>query len=240
MIAGSVITSRSPASGERDEPDHHHRPEEAAHRPGAEALDREQHREHREGDGHHQVGQPGRRDLHPLDRREHRDGRRDDAVAVEERGAEDAEQDEPAGVGAGPLDQRREGHDPALAVVVGAQDEDHVLDRDDQRDGPEDERDHAVDVGVGRLHHPAVQREDGLEGVERAGPDVAEYDAQGPQHETHLARLRDTGAPRRVVFGFGHSVPGNRRAREVSVRGVRRITARGRIGRCFAIRCRNE
>ena len=44
-----------------------------------------------------------------------------------------------------PLDQRDQGHDAALAVVVGAHDERHVLDRDDDRDRPEDERQHAVD-----------------------------------------------------------------------------------------------
>ena len=36
----------------------------------------------------------GRRDLQPFDRAEHRDGRRDHAVAVEQRGAEEAERDE--------------------------------------------------------------------------------------------------------------------------------------------------
>ena len=47
-------------------------------------------------------------------------------------------------------DQRDQGHDPALAVVVRAHDERHVLDRDDDRDRPEHERDDAVDAGLGR------------------------------------------------------------------------------------------
>jgi hypothetical protein len=46
-----------------------------------------------------------------------------------------------------PRGEREHRDQAALAVVVGAQDEDDVLDRDDHRDRPEDEREDAVDVG---------------------------------------------------------------------------------------------
>ena len=71
---------------------------------------------------------PGRGDLEALDRAEHRDRRRDDAVAEEERGAEDARARAAAGAAAPVADRlrgEREHRDQAaLAVVVGAQDED--------------------------------------------------------------------------------------------------------------------
>ena len=62
---------------------------------------------------------------------------RDDAVAVEERGAEDTEQHhQPEPPAAGPdcrAGQGRQGHDAPLAVVVGPQDEDDVLHRHHER-----------------------------------------------------------------------------------------------------------
>ena len=70
-------------------------PKSAPDPAGAAALDREQHgqdRRRRSG----RRGGPGRgRDLEALDGGEHRDRRRDDAVAVEEGGAENAEQRRP-------------------------------------------------------------------------------------------------------------------------------------------------
>ena len=62
-----------------------------------------------------------RRDRQPFDGAEHGDRGRDHPVAIEQRGAEDAEQDErhvraPAAQ-VGSLDQRDQGHVPALAVV---------------------------------------------------------------------------------------------------------------------------
>ena len=137
----------------------------------------------------------GRDDLQALDGREHRDRRRDHPVAVEQRRPEDAERHEHglrrAAVEAQPepLDERDEGHDPALAVVVGAHDEGHVLDRDDDRDRPEDERDHAVDAGLRRVHRVVVGGEDRLQRIERAGTDVAEDHAEGADREGRHARL---------------------------------------------------
>ena len=48
-------------------------------------------------------------------------------------------------------------------------------------DRPEDEGDHAVDVAGGGLDQVVVDGEDGLDGVERAGADVAEDDTQRAQ-----------------------------------------------------------
>ena len=150
-----ATTLPRPAEREEREPDPHDRSERPPDRAGPVALDGEQHREDDERDRDDEVLQRGRRHLEALDRREDRDRRRDHPVAVEQRSAEDPERDE-RGLGRATLeahaalDERDEGHDPALALVVGAHDEGHVLDRDDDRDRPEDERDHAVDAVLGR------------------------------------------------------------------------------------------
>ena len=69
---------------------------------------------------------------------------------VEERRAEDADDDYPLALGAAQdfdgRGERRQREDAALAVVVRTQDEDAVLDRDDEYQRPEDEREDAEDV----------------------------------------------------------------------------------------------
>ena len=146
---GVLERPHEPGEREHREPDDHDRPEEPADRAGPEALDGEQPGQHDQRDRDDELLEALVDDLEALDRRQHRDRGRDHAVAVEQRGAEDAEQDErdlrAAAAQVRALDQRDQGHDPALAVVVGAHDERHVLDRDDHRDRPEDQRDDAED-----------------------------------------------------------------------------------------------
>ena len=73
------------------------------------------------------------------------------------------------------IEQGQHGHHAALAVVVGAHDQDGVLERDNQDQRPEDERDGAGDAlrrqcaaGVGGL----------FEGIKRACADVAVHDPE--------------------------------------------------------------
>ena len=70
----------------------HDRAEQCADAAGAALLDREQHDQTTSVSGITYGLKRGRRDLEPFDRREHRDGRRDRAVAVEERRAEEPQQ----------------------------------------------------------------------------------------------------------------------------------------------------
>ena len=81
------------------EPQDHHRPEHAPDDGGARALDGEQDGQDRERERHGEVRKARRGDLEPLDGGEHGDGGRDDAVAVEQRRAEDAERDEQRAAG---------------------------------------------------------------------------------------------------------------------------------------------
>ena len=71
----------------------------------------------------------------------------------------------------------------ALAVVVGAQDEQHVLDRDDHDQRPEDERHDAEDH---LAREGASSRSGGeglLQGIERARADVAVHDPERAERQ---------------------------------------------------------
>ena len=84
----------------------------------------------------------GRRDLDALYGRQHRDRRRDDAVAEEQAGADDADQRQrtaDARTDRHALRQRHQRQDAALAAIVGEQDEQDVFHRDDQYERPEDQ-----------------------------------------------------------------------------------------------------
>ena len=98
------------------------------------------------GERHDIVLKRRRGDLQAFDRRQHRDRRRDQRVAIEERGADDAEQDDGKALAAdraiGKGHQRKR---PAFAVIVGAEQDQHVFDRDDQNQRPDDERQNAED-----------------------------------------------------------------------------------------------
>jgi len=190
--------------GEHHEPDHHHGPEQLADLGRAVALEQEERGEHHEGDRHDPVVQSRRRDGQALDRAEHRDRRRDHAVAEEDRGAEDAEKEQPPAQirpVAHRLRGEREHRDQAaFPVVVGTQDQDDVLDRDDHGQRPEHEREDAVDVVRGERH--VAVREHLLQGVERTRADVAVDDADGTEREDGQARRRARrGALRLLPFG---------------------------------------
>jgi hypothetical protein len=75
--------------------------------------------------------------------------------------------------------QRQHGDQAAFAVVVGTQDQHHVLERRPRRQRPEHQRQDAQDV-VGRQRHAAVG-EHLLQRIQRAGADVAVDDADGGQ-----------------------------------------------------------
>jgi hypothetical protein len=84
----------------------------------------------------------------------------------------------------------------AFAVVVGAHDQQHVGDGDDEGHRPEDQRDDPEDVLRGHLDRVGIGRvEDGLFGVQRAGADVAEDDAEGTDREGHLGSSAPVHGP---------------------------------------------
>ena len=179
---------------ERGEPQRHHRAEQPPDQARPEALNDEQCREHGQRDRDDEPIQARRGDLEALDRRQHGDRRGDHAVAVEQRGPEHAQRDQcplaPGGAHPRALDERDQRHDPAFAAIVGAHDEHHVLDAHDDRDRPEDQRQHAVDAArIGR--EAVLLAERLLHGVQRARADVAEDHAERAERQ----RCRAAAAP---------------------------------------------
>ncbi len=143
--------------------------------------------------GDDEFMQLGRQQLHALDRRQHRHGRCDHRIAEEERGAEDAQDAD--GVGQrrrdrnGAVHHRHQRQDAAFAAVIGAGDDDHVLDGDHQDHRPEHQRQDAEHIVV--IGSQAVMfAERFLQGVQRAGADVAEHHADGAEHQRVLGGFR--------------------------------------------------
>src|SRR5471030_1053413 len=83
--------------------------------------------------------------------------------------------------------KRQQRHDSALAVIVCTQDERYILERDDHRQRPEDQRDNADHIAGIQLQ-PVGGIEDRLQGVQRTGADVAINHAKGSQREAIYGR----------------------------------------------------
>ena len=172
--------------GQRHEPHAHHRAEHRADRRGAALLDREQHEHDHDGDRNDPCVQAWRDHLQPFDGAEHRDRRRDHAVAVEHRRAENAEANEPPAparvVFESARHKRSKRKDAAFPAVVRAHDQRHVLQRDDDHQRPEKRRQDAEHVVV-RQRERVRPGERGAQRVQRARADVAVDDADGANHQ---------------------------------------------------------
>ena len=185
----------------RDEPDHHDRPEQRRNLCGAAALRRKQPDQDDDRQRRHHLGKSGARKLESFHRREHRNRRRDHRIAEKHRGADDTDdEDKRRAPAERPRRQRRERERTALPVIVGAQQDEHVFHRhhDDQR--PDDERQHAendgaVDEVVGACGYRGFAK-----GVERAGADVAIDDADAAESERDQAGRGDRA---RAMGGLG-------------------------------------
>ena len=198
------------AGADRYEPRDHHRPEQTPNGGRAVALHREQRNDDHRGDRHDPAFQLRLDDLDALDRGQHRDRGGDHAVAEEQRGAEEAQRGQrhdgatTLRASAPTPQQRDERHDAALAVVVGAHHQGHVGQRDDDHHRPENQRHDAVHIVRADRHGVRVVGvEDGLDGVDRAGADVAEHDTECADHNGQANRFCAADcARRRRRFGI--------------------------------------
>ena len=168
---------------QHQEPDHHDGAEIAADAGGAARLGHEQadqDRSRQRQDNRSEQVAKTRRVAQQLNRGQHGHRRGDEAITIEQRRATDPEhEDEQRPSAERPLRQRHQRQRAAFALVVGTHDENDVLDRHDDDQGPEHQRDDAKDR---RLTDPAANvRERGPHGVERAGADIAEHDAKRPE-----------------------------------------------------------
>ena len=123
-------------------------------------------------------------ELHTLDGTQHRDGGRDHPVAIEEGGSnqsDDKQRRSPTSRRGVPyVEKRQQGHNATFAAVVGAHDQDGILERDDQDQRPKDQRHDAHDgVRGGR----SAGRYGLLQGVERAGADITVDDTKGGENK---------------------------------------------------------
>jgi hypothetical protein len=137
--------------GQRREPQHHDGTEQSPDARRATALNREQRHDDADGHGQYRAFELRIEYRETFDRAQHRDGRRDQRITIKQRGAEYAERDRAARPGfertESLLHQRHEREDAALAVVVGTHDHREVLDRHDDGETPEDERQQAEHGG---------------------------------------------------------------------------------------------
>jgi hypothetical protein len=103
----------------------------------------------------------------------------DHGVSVEKRRAGDAEPEQERRAASCPvLAERHQREGAALAVVVGAQQHEDVFQRHDERQRPQDEREHA-DHRFSRRRPAALGGRDGFaERIKRARADVAVDDSQ--------------------------------------------------------------
>ena len=128
-----------------------------------------------------------RDELQAFHRRQHGDGRSDHRIAVEEGGADHAEhQDQRCAALGHRLAERHQREGAALALVVGVEQHDHVLERDDQQQRPGRSATGCRARPRGPTRHALGGRHRLAQRVEGAGADVAVDDAdrakrQGPE-----------------------------------------------------------
>ena len=194
---------------DRHKPDRHDRPEQRRHLRRAPRLEREEHDQDRDGQRHHIGVQCRRRDVDAFDGREDRQRRRNHGVAIKQGGADDAKERHDAPCPADTADRARgERHQrerAAFAVVVGAQENEHVFERDDDDQRPQDERQDTEHRGArevaiaagGSGHHRFAHR------IERARADVAVDDTDAAEGEAPQAGTSFGAAVRRHVARQG-------------------------------------
>jgi hypothetical protein len=215
-----------------DEPDQRNRPEERSQAGGAGSLQHEEPNQDGDCNWNYVWREPRSRDLESFHCAQHADRRRDHAFAVEQCRAENAEGEEDGAPHPWPIpdlvtQQREQRQHPALAAVVGPQNEDEILDDDNQRQRPENQREHAQHVG--RSDRDAVSRIKGLtQRIQRTGADVAEDYTECAESEESQA-LRGSVGRRRWTSGL--------RVVRVFTRACTRrvIRFRGRGGFCRSL-----
>ena len=174
--------------GNRGEPDEHDRTEDAAHHGRPAALKCEQTDEDDECDPQDPVLQLRCGDLETFDRRQHGDRRGERTIGIQQRRPENAQHDhdparrQPAGDPAA-VHERHECQHPAFTFVIGSNDHHVILDRDDQDQGPKDEREHPKHVPAGD-RNTVWSMERLAHRIEGARPDVAIDDAEGEERQT--------------------------------------------------------
>ena len=187
-------------SGEVDE---HDRPEQRSHARCAVRLDEKQADQDDDGDRNHQRLKARLNDRQALDGRQHRDRGSDHRVPVEERGGEHSHHHEARGpflLAEVAGNQRQQCEGTALALVVGAHRDEHIFQRHDDHQRPEDQAEHAEDVqGIDGERVRADKAF--LHRVEGRGADIAVDDTDRAEHQRGQRMLVDFGSRVRCCSG---------------------------------------
>ena len=204
---------------DRHEPDDQDGTEYTTDARCAPGLNGEQEGEQHRGERNDGMTQRGRRDTDAFHGREHADGRRDHPVAEQQSRADHQRPQQHAESAALMLVQKAVKREhAAFAVVLGAQHENRIFDRNDDRQCPNDQRDAAEHI-AGRSRHAAVRKEDLIDGVKRGGADVAIDDPDGTQ-----------GQRGETARGRMHRPARNRRRLAVNVTGRLHVFRSGILG----------
>ena len=202
----------TPASARSANPQHHDRAEEAPDPTAPVALDQEQPDQHDSGERHHVGLQQRRHDLHALDRAEHRDRGRDHRVAEEERRSSEShdQQHVAKGPAAGKASERSAIVPPSpwlsarMTISTYLSATTRITAQNTSERTPKTTS--SFPWLSGRLDRFP-------EGVDRARAEVAEHDAQRPDHQ---------GAARRMCGqSFGRCSGGRRVAMDGGRAGLR-------------------
>ena len=203
--AGSPNDAAQAEQADGDEPDQHHRPEDVADERGPFALDQEQANQDRDADRHDDWRELGCVKLETFHGTQHRNCRCDDAVPIEQ--CRTDQPDDQQGGAPAPcrriphIEQRQQCDDAALAVIVGAHNQDGVFERDDHDQRPEDHR-HDADDGFRRDRSGGVRRL--LESIEGTRTDIAVDDAERRKARSAGQLPGLNPGQRRRLKGSGH------------------------------------
>ena len=183
---------RQTQHGNTGKPDQRDRAKKLADVGGAAFLHGKQAKQDQQGERDYRLLESGRDHLQAFHGGQDRDGWRDDTIAVKQTGTKNANQQQHAvqlwlvfdRLGC----QRQHGHQAAFAVVVSAQHQGHIFQRNDDGQRPEEDRQDAHHVVGGK--GDMSRAENFLDGVQHAGADVAIDHTNGAQGEGAQRRLR--------------------------------------------------
>ena len=154
-------------------------------------LHGKQHEQNDQGQRNHRLLEGRRHHLKTFHRRQHRNGRGNDAIAVKQASAKNAHhQQHPAQLRLVFDRLRRQGqhgHQTAFAMVIGPQHQGHVLERDDDRQGPEEDRENAQHVAGCERH--VARTKHLFDRVQHAGADIAINHTDGAHGERSERRF---------------------------------------------------
>ena len=171
-----------PGSGQRTEPEQHHRPEKRTDMLRALALHIKQHRNHRQRNRQNPMLQLRVEHSQTFHGGKHGYCGRNHRIAEKHRRTGQPQQQHEFRPFARKLIHRllHQHHHAALAFIVGMQDKHHIFERNHQNQCPDDQRHKSQDAAFPHPHMRSQKRL--LQRIERAGADIAVNNAQSRQN----------------------------------------------------------